>query len=101
MKNATACKLNKILPLKSFKYVLFVVLSVLQAIFSVGFAVSVKLLINAVENNLEVKDIIIYGILLVAVVVITFVLGVLVRILSENLQANAECTRSEEHTSEL
>lgn len=92
MKNATASKLNKILPLKSFKYVLFVVLSALQAIFSVGFAIAVKFLINAVENKLEVKDIITCGVILVAVVVITFILGVCVRILSENLQANAEYT---------
>lgn len=90
MKNATASKLNKILPLKNFSYFLYVLLSVLQAIFSVGFAIAVKFLINAVEHKLGTDKIITFGIILVAVVVVSFILGTTVKILGENIQAKSE-----------
>ncbi|MBO7214399.1 MAG: ABC transporter ATP-binding protein [Clostridia bacterium] len=89
MKNSVLEKIEKAVPSKNFKYVLYVVLSAIQAGLSVIFALAVKELINSVENSNSLP--IIYpAVTLVAIVLLTYVLGVIVRLMGDKLQITAE-----------
>ena len=90
MKNQTVKKINKAISLNNFKYVLFVVLTAIQSVLSVYFALSVKNLVNTVEYGKGGNAIVTSAIILVAVVLASYILGVIVNLLSDNLQTGAE-----------
>ncbi len=89
MKNTVLTKIDSVIPNRSFKFILFVVLSGIQAVLSVIFALAVKELINSVEKTNSLP--IIYpAVALVIIVVFTYLLGVLVRFMGDKLQISAE-----------
>ena len=90
MKTSTLNKIKKALPLNNFKYFLFVVACAVQAILSVVFALAVKNLINTVEYGLSKQEIIISAIFLVAVVLLSFLLGTGANLLCDNIVTDAE-----------
>lgn len=90
MKTSTLNKIKKALPLNNFKYLLFVVACAVQAILSVVFALAVKNLINTVEYGLSKQEIVISAIFLVAVVLLSFLLGTGANLLCDNIVTDAE-----------
>ena len=90
MKTNTLNKIKKALPLNNFKYFLFVLACAVQAILSVVFALAVKNLINTVESGLSKQEIIISAIFLVAVVLLSFLLGTGANLLCDNIVTDAE-----------
>ncbi|MBE5743233.1 MAG: ABC transporter ATP-binding protein [Clostridiales bacterium] len=82
-------EIKKAIPQNNFKYFLYVFLGAVQAIFSVLFALAVKTLINTVEGGSSMPTI--YAVIYLAVIVIiSYVLGVIVRLLGDNLMVNSE-----------
>ena len=90
MKTSTLNKIKKALPLNNFKYLLFVVACAVQAILSVVFALAVKNLINTVEYGLSKQEIIISAVFLLAVVLLSFLLGTAANLLCDNIVTDAE-----------
>ncbi len=90
MKTTTLNKIKKALPLNNFKYLLFVVAGAVQSALSVLFAISVKNLINSVEYGASKDEIVASAIVLISVVLLTFLLGVVVKILCDNIVTHAE-----------
>lgn len=89
MKNNVLNKIEGAIPSKNFKYILYIVLSAIQAGLSIAFALVVKWLINSVEEASSIP--VIYpSIALVITVVVMYLLGVSVKLLGDNLQVNAE-----------
>ncbi len=90
MKTNTLNKIRKALPLNNFKYLLFVVAGAVQSALSVAFALAVKNLINSVEYGEGKDGIITSAIVLIAVVLLSFLLGVAVKILGDNIVTQAK-----------
>lgn len=90
MKNQTLRKIKKAIPLNNFKYSSYLIFAVIQSVLTVYFALSVKNLVNSVEHFKSSSEIVYSAIVLVAVVLVSYVLGVIVKVLGDNLQANAE-----------
>ncbi len=89
MKNTVLRKIDSVMPSKSFKFVSYVILSGIQAVLSVIFALAVKELINSVEKSNSLP--IIYpAVALIIIVLVTYLLGVLVRLMGDKLQVTAE-----------
>lgn len=91
MKNNVLIKIKKALPLGNVKYITFVVAGAVQSALSVVFALAVKNLINSVEYGANSNEILLSSITLVSVVVASFVLGVLVKLLGDNIVTHYEC----------
>ncbi len=92
MKNATQLKINEALPCNNFKYIIFVISAVVQSALQVYFAISVKNLINAVEYAKGADGIFYSALVLSGVVILSFLLGVAVKLLSNSLLTQAEFT---------
>lgn len=89
MNNYVKSEIRKAIPQKNFKYFSYVFLGAVQAGFSVLFALAVKTLINTVEKSNSMPTI--YAVIyLVSIVVISYILGVLVRLLGDNLMVSSE-----------
>ena len=91
MKNNVLIKIKKALPLGNVKYITFVVAGAVQSALSVVFALAVKNLINSVEYGANANEILLSSITLVGVVVASFLLGVIVKLLGDNIVTQAEC----------
>lgn len=91
MKSSVLSKIKKALPLGNVKYITFVVAGAVQSALSAVFALAVKNLINSVEYGANKTEILYSAITLVGVVVASFVLGVLVKLLGDNIVTQAEC----------
>lgn len=89
MNNYVKSEIKKAIPQKNIKYFLYVSLGAIQAGFSVLFALAVKTLINTVEksNSMPITYAIIY---LAVIVIVSYILGVVVRLLGDNLMVNSE-----------
>ncbi len=85
-------KIKKALPLTNFKYITFVFAGAVQSALSVVFALAVKNLINSVEYGLGKDDILFSSLVLIGVVVISYLLGVAVKLLGDNIVTQAEYT---------
>ena len=90
MQNLTISKIKKAVPLKSAKYVAYVLAGIIQSVLSIIFAIAVKNLINAVEHPEYSAQLFIYVIFLLAVVLLSYLSGVLVSLLGDKLQTEAE-----------
>ena len=90
MKNSAYQKIKKVLPLTNFKYITFVGLGAVQAALSIVFALAVKNLINSVEYQMGSDGILHSSLILVGVVIVTYALGVIVKILGDNVVTQAE-----------
>ncbi len=89
MNNYVKSEIKKAIPLKNFKYFLYVFLGAVQAGLSVVFALAVKTLINTVENSNSLPTI--YAVIYLAiVVVVSYILAVIVRLLGDNLMVSSE-----------
>ncbi len=89
MNNYVKSEIKKAIPQNNFKYFLYVFLGAIQAGFSVLFALAVKTLINTVEKSSSLPTI--YAVIYLAVIVIvSYILGVVVRLLGDNLMVNSE-----------
>ncbi len=89
MNNYVKSEIKKAIPQNNFKYFLYVFLGAIQAGFSVLFALAVKTLINTVEKSSSLPTI--YAVIYLAVIVIvSYFLGVVVRLLGDNLMVNSE-----------
>lgn len=91
MKGDTSLKLNRILGKRTFSYYLLIVLGVLQSVLSVGLALAIKTLVNAYEVGGDVGEVINSSILLFAIVLTSFLVGVLSKIISAKYTAKIEC----------
>ncbi|MBR2376258.1 MAG: ABC transporter ATP-binding protein [Clostridia bacterium] len=91
MKGDTSLKLNRILGKRTFSYYLLIVLGVLQSVLSVGLALAIKTLVNAYEVGGDVDKVINSSILLFAIVLTSFLVGVLSKIISAKYTAKIEC----------
>ena len=85
-------KIKKALPLTNFKYIAFVFMGAVQSALSVIFALAVKNLINSVEYPSNSGKILPSALILVGVVVVSYLLGVIVKILGDNIVTQAECS---------
>ena len=90
MRNFTKTKIKEVLPLKSFSYAFYIILAVIHSALQIFFAFAVKNLINAVEYKTNGTGIFICSLILVAVVILSFVLGASIRFLSNKIQLNFE-----------
>lgn len=90
MKSETILKIKNALPLFNLKYITFVILGAIQSALSVVFALAVKNLVNSVEYGANKDGIFISAVWLIAVVLVSFLLGVGVRILGDNIVTTAE-----------
>ena len=85
MKNVAISKIKCIAPNSNFKFVCYVVLGAISSLISVAFALAVKWLINSVEYQQGEKAIVVSAIVLSAVVLLNFALGVTVRLLGDKI----------------
>ena len=92
MKSNILCKIKKALPLTNLKYISFVVMGAVQSALSVVFALAVKNLINTVEYGANRQEIITSAVWLIAIVFLSFLLGVIVNLLNDNIVTQAEYT---------
>ncbi len=91
MVNTTLNKIKKLTGTRGFLYFLVYLFSVLQSIITVVFALAVKEIVNVVSsNNVAVKDIVISAIFCISTVVLAYVFGVLVQLISQKLKINTE-----------
>ncbi len=82
MKNNTASKLKSILGERSLLFYILILLGVLKSILMVGMAISIKTLVNAYEYNLGESAVLNSAIILIAVVVLSFIVGILDKLVS-------------------
>ncbi len=83
-------KLKQILGKRTFPFYLLIFLGVLQSGLSVGLALTIKSLVNAYENGANYNAIITASIILFAVVFLSFLIGVLIKIISSKYTAIIE-----------
>lgn len=81
MKNGNGNNLLNKVGGRGFSFYLMTALAVLQCLFSVLFALFIKMLVNSVEYKKDIKIIVLYAILLIASVLLSFISGVLYKIL--------------------
>ena len=90
MKNNTALKLKQILGKRTFAFYLLIVLGVLQSVLSVGLALSIKALVNACEYKYSTDLIVSASVILFVIVFLTFLVGVLYKVVSAKYTATIE-----------
>lgn len=91
MKNATFSKIKKLTGTRGISYFLVYLFSVLQSIITVIFALAVKDLVNVVASpSVTGKAVIISATFCVLTVVLAYVFGVLVQLISQKLKINTE-----------
>ncbi len=82
MKNNTATKLNNILGKRGFLFYLLVLLGIFEAVLTVGFAISMKMLISAFEYSKGNEQITFYAIILIGVVILSCIVTIVKKILT-------------------
>lgn len=90
MNKSATLKLNKILGKRTFSFYLLIFLGVVESVLSVGLALSIKTLVNCYEKGGNTTEIISASALLFLVVFATFLVGVLIKVLSSKYTANIE-----------
>ncbi len=90
MKNDIAIKLKKIIGKRGILFYLLIALSVLQSALSVGLAICIKMLVNAYEYDMGGEKITGYAIVLIAVVLSSFLVGLLIKLISAKYTAGVE-----------
>ncbi len=90
MKNNTALKLKNILGKRSVLFYILIFLGVLNSLLMVGLALSVKLIINSFEYGLGQTKVINSAIILLIVVILSFIVGVLDRLVSSKYTVAVE-----------
>lgn len=90
MKNKRDLSIKKALNIYGFKYILLILTGILQALFSVLIAISIKNLINYAENLLSFNKILAGIITLLSLVLLSFLMGVINKLLLSNLATNAD-----------
>ena len=82
MKNNTTLKLKSVLGKRNLLFYILIIFGVLKSLLMVGMAISIKLLVNAYEYSLGNNWVLNYAVLLISVVVLSFIIGVLDKLVS-------------------
>ena len=90
MKNQLTAKVKSISGSRGVAFAFLIVIGLIQAVMTVLFALSVKILINNAEYNNGVDKIISSAVLLIVCVAVIFILSVIYRLLLAKCQTNVE-----------